>query len=199
MKTIDIKGVVRPDTGKAATKKVRMEGFVPGTVYGISDPENVSVGYNEISKAIYTPETFIVNLEVDGKVTPSVIREMQFHPVTDKVLHVDFLRVSDDKPVEVALPIRTVGTSKGVLAGGKMVPLARRIMVRGIASQLPEYVEVDITNLELGQTVTVGTAGIEGIEVTSPSSMGIAIVDIPRAVRQAQQEGGDDAAPAAAE
>ena len=190
MKTIDIKGASRSGTGKAATKKVRNEGMVPGTIYGLKDPENVSVGYNEISKAVYTPETYIVNLDVNGTITPTVIREMQFHPVTDKLLHLDFLRVNDDHPVEIGLPIKLVGTSKGVLDGGKLVPLARRVNVRGIASQLPDYVEVDITTLELGSTITVGRAGIEGLEVTSPTSMGIVAVEVPRAVKQAQQEGG---------
>lgn len=195
MKSIDIKGVGRSNTGKAATKKVRNEGLVPGTIYGIKDPENISVGYNEISKAIYTPETFIVNLDIDGQVQPTVIREMQFHPVTDRILHLDFLRVDAESPVEVALPIKLVGVSKGVLAGGKLVPLSRRVKVRGIAADLPEFVEVDVTELELGSSVTIGNSGVEGLNITSPASMGVALVDIPRAVRQAQNEDGEAVAP----
>lgn len=194
MKSIDIKGVGRSNTGKAATKKVRNEGLVPGTIYGIKDPENISVGYNEISKAIYTPETYIVNLEIDGQVQSTVIREMQFHPVTDRILHLDFLRVDAESPVEVALPIKLVGVAKGVLAGGKLVPLSRRVKVRGIAASLPEFVEVDVTELELGSSVTIGNSGVEGLDITSPSSMGVALVDIPRAVRQAQNEDGEEEA-----
>ncbi len=188
MKTVDIKAVAREGVGKAATKKVRREGMIPATVYGLGDPENVSVDYQVIKKLLHSPETFIVNLDKDGAVTSSIIRETQFHPVTDSILHVDFLRVDEVNPVEVQLPIRLVGTSKGVLAGGKLVPLSRRVKVRGIVTQLPEFVDVDITNLELGQTITVAGAGIEGLDITSPASMGVAIVDIPRAVRQAQQE-----------
>jgi len=199
MKSIEIKGEVRPGTGKAANKKVRNQGMVPGTVYGLADPQNVSIAYNDIAKAIFTPESYIVNLEVDGKVQSTILREMQFHPVTDKVLHVDLLRVNDENPVVVALPVKITGTSKGVLAGGKLVPLSRRIKVRGIASQLPDYVEVDVTELELGNTVTVGTAGIEGLDITSPASTGIAMVDVPRAVRQAQNEDGEPIEEAAAE
>lgn len=198
MKSIEIKGEVRPGTGKAANKKVRNQGMVPGTVYGLTDPQNVSIAYNDIAKAIFTPESYIVNLEVDGQVQSTVLREMQFHPVTDKVLHVDLLRVDEDKPVVVALPVKIVGVSKGVLAGGKLVPLSRRIKVRGIAKQLPDYVEVDVTELELGNTVTVGTAGIEGLDIVSPASTGIAMVDVPRAVRQAQNEDGEPIEEAAA-
>ncbi len=193
MKSIDIKGLGRSNTGKAAAKKVRNEGMVPGTVYGLKEPSNISVDYIEISKAIYTAESYIVNLNVDGEVTPTVIREMQFHPVTDRILHLDFLRVDDETPVEIALPIKLVGAAKGVLAGGKLVPLSRRIKVRGIASQLPTFVEVNVAKLGLGDSITVGTSGVTGLDITSPASMGIAIVDIPRAVKTALE----GAAPAA--
>ncbi|MCL4105821.1 UNVERIFIED_CONTAM: hypothetical protein GTU68_012459 [Idotea baltica] len=178
--------------------------MVPGTVYGITDPQNVAIAYNDISKAIFTPESYIVNLEVDGKVESTILREMQFHPVTDKVLHVDLLRVDEENAVVVELPVKILGVAAGVLAGGKLVPLTRRIKVRGIAKQLPDFVGVDVTELELGSTVTVGSAGIEGLDIVSPSSTGIAMVDIPRAVRQELNEDGTEvtpeaAAPAAAE
>lgn len=199
MKTIEIQGSTREGVGKSATKKVRSAGMVPGTVYGQGEPQNVAIGYNDIKKALYTPETFIVNLSVDGTATQSIIQEAQYHPVTDRILHVDFLRVSDAEPVEVRLPIRLVGTAQGVLAGGRMVPLMRRIKVRGIPSNLPEAVEINIEHLELGQTITVGQTNIEGLEITSPSSAGIAVVDIPRAVRQAQNAEGGEEGEAAAE
>lgn len=188
MKTVDIKASNREGTGKAATKKVRRENQIPATVYGLGDPANIAVDYQPIRKLLASPETFIINLDVEGTPVMSVIRETQFHPVTDSILHVDFMRVNNEDPVEVKLPVKLVGTSKGVLAGGKMVPLARRVKVRGIVNELPEFVEVDISDLELGQTITVAAAGIEGLDITSPASTGLAIVDIPRAVRQAQQE-----------
>ena len=186
MKSIEITGAVREGVGKSAMKKVRRQELIPGTVYGLGDPENVSVGYIDLEKAINTPETYIVNLDINGKKTATVIRETQFHPVTDRILHVDFLRVSDDQPVEVGLPIKLIGTPEGVLGGGKLVPLLRRLKVRGLISKLPDSVEIDVTNLLLGETITVEKANIEGLEVTSPGSSGVAMVDIPRAVRQAQ-------------
>lgn len=188
MKTIAITGESRKDTGKAAVKKVRMADKVPGTIYGLGEPQNVAVDYNTIGKAIYTPDSFIIDLDVEGEVSRTIIREAQFHPVTDKILHVDFLRVDDEHPVEVRLPIKLVGTSKGVLAGGKLVPMLRRIKVRGIVSQLPDAVEINISNLELGNTITVGQANTGDLNITTPPSAGVAIIEIPRAVKQAQQE-----------
>lgn len=193
MKTIEITGTSRTGTGKSAVKKVRSSGNVPGTIYGLGDPENVAVEYNAISKALYTPETYVVDLSIGDKKAKTIIQEAQFHPVTDKILHVDFLRVGDDAPVEVKLPIKLVGTSKGVLAGGKLVPLLRKIKVRGLVSQLPDAVEIDITELALGSTITVGQANVQNLEITSPPSAGIAIVEIPRAVKQAQGAGGEEA------
>ena len=189
MKTIEITGASRPGTGKAAVKKVRNSGQVPGTIYGHGEPLNVSVDYNAIKKALFTPETYVVNLDIEGSSSKTVIQEAQYHPVTDKILHVDFLRVNDEVPVEVKLPIKLVGTAKGVLAGGKLVPLLRKLKVRGLVSELPDAVEINITALTLGSTITVGQSGVEGLEITSPSSAGIAVVDIPRAVKQAGAAG----------
>ena len=186
MKSIELEVTEREHTGKAATKNERRADREPTTDYGLGNPRNVSVDYQALKKALFTPETFIINLKGDAENHQVVIREAQYHPVTDNILHVDFLRVDNDNPVEVQLPIKLVGTSKGVLGGGKLGPLSRRLKVRGIVSELPDYVEVDVTELELGQTITVGGANIQGLDVTSPMSTGIAIVDIPRAVRQAQ-------------
>lgn len=187
MKTIEIQGSVREGVGKSATKKVRNAGNVPATVYGLGDPKNIAIPYNDIKKALYSPETYIINLDVEGASTSTIIQEAQYHPMTDNIVHVDFLRISDEQPVEVKLPIKLVGNAKGVLSGGKLVALMRKIKVRGIPSQLPDRVEINISKLELGQTITVSQANVEGLEITSPASAGIAVVDIPRAVRQAQQ------------
>ena len=166
MKSIELEVTAREHTGKAATKKVRRDDRVPATVYGLGEPKNVSVDYQAIKKALYTPETYIINLKGDAENHQAVIREAQYHPVTDNILHVDFLRVDNDNAVEVQLPIKLVGTSKGVLGGGKLVPLSRRLKVRGIVSELPDYVEVDITELELlGQVAPLADIG-------SPLSIG---------------------------
>lgn len=183
MKTIEVTGTKREGLGKAANKKVRRDNKVPAIVYGHGQPEVVAVDYLSVQKAIYTPDTYIVNLNIDGSSSSVVIREAQFHPVNDNILHVDFLRVTESDEIEIELPIRLVGTSKGVLAGGKLMPLARRIKVRGVPSTLPEIVEVDITELDLGKTIRVSDVVLPGINITSPASAGIAFIDIPRSVR----------------
>jgi large subunit ribosomal protein L25 len=185
MKTIELKGSARSVTGKAAMKKIRREGNVPAVIYGQGEPAPVSVGFQALNKVLLSAETYVVNLDIDGKAIPAIVREAQFHPVTDHVLHVDFLRVNDSHPVDIDLPIKLVGTCKGVLAGGKLVPMLRRLKVRGLVSQLPAVIEIDISHLDLGKSIRVGEVNLPGIEVKSPASAGLAIVEIPRAVKTA--------------
>ncbi len=199
MKTIELKGALRAEVGKSAMKKVRRSGNVPAVLYGQGEPAPVAVDFQGLNKILSSPETFVVNLEIDGNAQSAIVREAQFHPVTDQVLHVDFLRVTEKEPVEVALPVRLVGTSVGVLAGGKLVPMLRKVKVKGLVADLPDFVEVDITSLELGKTVRVSEISIEGLNITSPGDAGIAIVDIPRAVKTADEEEGEGAEGEAAE
>lgn len=189
MKTIEVTGTARTSTGKNANKKVRAQDMVPAVVYGQGEPANVALDYQSIKKALYSPETYIVALNVDGNSSKTIIREAQYHPVTDNILHVDFLRITDEDQVEVALPIRLTGNAVGLLAGGKLVPLMRRLKVRGLPSELPDAVEVDITHLELGKTIRVGDLDEENLEITANPSSGIAIIEIPRAVKTGEVEG----------
>lgn len=188
MKTIELKGSARVQTGKAAMKKIRTAGNVPAIIYGQGEPAPIAVDFMGLNKVLHSPETYIVNLDIDGKISSTIVRDAQFHPVNDRVLHVDFLRVSDAQAVDVDLPIRLVGTAKGVLGGGRLVPMLRRLKVRGLVSKLPDQIEVDITNLDLGRTLRVSDIAVDGITVTSPASAGVAIIEIPRAVRQAQED-----------
>jgi large subunit ribosomal protein L25 len=187
MKTVELKGTGRSATGKSAMKKIRSAGNVPAVIYGQGEPVSVEVGFQALHKVLHSPDTFVVKLDIDGKVTSAIVREAQFHPVSDSVLHVDFLRVTENEPVEVELPIQLVGTSKGVLAGGRLVPMLRKLKVRGLVTKLPEKVQIDITNLDLGKTIRVGEVDLEGITITSPASAGIAIIEIPRAVKTAEE------------
>jgi large subunit ribosomal protein L25 len=187
MKTIELKGSARTETGKAAMKKIRRAGLVPAVIYGQGEPTSVSVDFQGLQKVLFSPDSFIVKLDIDGKNTDAIVRESQFHPVNDRVLHVDFLRVSDQEPVEVELPIKLVGTSVGVLGGGRLVPMLRKIKVKGMVANLPDRVDVDITALEMGKTIRVGEVSIDGLNITSPASAGIAIIEIPRAVKQAEE------------
>ena len=193
MKTIELKGTSRSVVGKAAMKKIRRSGNVPAVVYGQGEPTSVAVDFQGINKVLSSPDTYVVNLDIDGKPETAILRDAQFHPVTDHVLHVDFLRVTPNEPVIVDLPVKLVGKSVGVAAGGKLVPMLRKIRVRGLISNLPDYVNVDVTNLGLGKTIRVADVKIEGLDIASPADAGIALIDVPRAVKQAADIAAKDA------
>lgn len=193
MKTIELKGTLRSEIGKAAMKKIRRAGNVPGVIYGQGEPAPVAVGFQGLNKILSSPDTYVVNLDIDGKSQNAILRDAQFHPVTDQVLHVDFMRVTENEPVEVELPIVLVGKSPGVMAGGKLVPMLRKLKVKGLVANLPDFVEVSVAKLKLGKTIRVADVKLPGLTITSPSAAGIAIVDIPRAVKAAGTVlGGDD-------
>lgn len=187
MKTVELKGTTRSAIGKAAMKKIRRAGNVPAVVYGQGEPIAVAVDFQAMTKVLHSPETYVVKLDLEGKTTSAIVREVQYHPVTDNVLHVDFLRVNDTEAVEVELPIKLVGTAKGVLAGGRLVPMLRKLKVKGLVNELPDNVEVDISGLEMGKTFRVGEIPVSGLTITSPAPAGVAIIEIPRAVRQAEE------------
>jgi len=194
MKTVGLKGSKRESVGKSETKKVRNEGNVPCVMYsGGNEGTHFSASHKDLVKVMYSPEVFIIQVDLDGEMHDTLIRDSQFHPVTDKILHVDFLKVGDVE-VEFELPVNLVGAPKGVFAGGKLVTMMRRIKVRGIPSKMPAKVDVNVANLELGKTIRVSEVQAPGITITSPPQSGVARVEIPRALRSAQA----DAAAAAA-
>ena len=185
MKTTELKAHSRTDLGKSVTRKIRKEGKVPGVVYDNSNAIHIVFDYQAVKPALYTPDTYIIKLDLDGQTHDTIIREAQFHPVTEKILHVDFLKVSEDKEVILTLPIKLVGTPDGVRQGGKLVTKLRKIKVKGIPAQLPEFVEVDVNGLKLGTTIKVGDASIEGLNIITSPSAAVASVEIPRALKSA--------------
>ena len=191
MKTIELKGVKRPETGKNANKQVRAKDMVPAIIYGGTDPEQIALPYNDVAKALFTPNTYIVALDIDGNKTESIIREAQYHPVTDRILHVDFFRIPEGQSIEFTLPVKLVGTAIGVRNGGRLVPLTRRLKVRGIPADMPEFVEVDVTELVLGKTIRVSEIDSD-IDIISPPTAGVAAVEIPRAVRTGEVGGEEE-------
>lgn len=186
MKTTDLKVQKRETTGKRTAKILRKAGRVPGVIYHNAEAINISVDIQEARKILYTEETYLVNLDVEGEAMQCIIRSSDFHPVTDILTHIEFLRVTDERPVAVSLPIKLTGTAEGVVKGGKMAVKLRRLKVKGIVSKLPEKIEVDISGLDLGESIKVMDAKIEGINVLTAQSAAIATVIIPRALRSAK-------------
>jgi large subunit ribosomal protein L25 len=184
MKTIEITGVARPNLGKTNSKNVRKAGNVPCVLYGDSEPAHFQVDHIQIKKMFYSPETFLVNLNVDGSTSRAVVREAQWHPVHDLLLHVDFLRVTDEKPVVVELPVALSGTAPGVLAGGKLALLSRKLKVSGLVSVLPSAIPVTIAGLGLGESLRVKDMNMEGITFLNPANQGVVGVTVPRAAKE---------------
>lgn len=177
MKSIDVKGSVRTATGKKATRELRKAGSVPCNLYGEAKGENglpIAISFastqDELRKLVYTPEIYSVNLNIDGKEYKAVMKELQFHPVTDLLLHVDFYEITETKPIIMEVPVKLNGLAEGVKAGGKLASNVRKLKVCAPYTAIPERLDIDVTSLGLGKTIKVADLSFEGLElVTSPS------------------------------
>lgn len=188
MKEISLSGTSRSECGKKATKAVRRNGEVPCVMYGELKDENglpvassFSIPYKEVSKIVFTPDIYLVNLTIDGVEHKGVLKDVQFHPVKDTILHVDFLEVRPDKPITMAVPIATQGLAEGVRAGGRLTPQVRRLKVRACYGQIPERLDIDVTNLGLGKTIKVGELHFDGLELVTPKEVVVVAVKMTRA------------------
>lgn len=172
MKTVSLSGSLRENVGKKDAKKHRREGNVPCVLYGGKEQVHFIVNDFEFGKLIFTPEVNLVNLDIEGKTTLAILQDVQYHPVTDKVLHADFLVVADSKPITVGLPIKTAGVAPGVLAGGKLVKKMRKMVVKGLVADVPEIITIDISKMTLGSTIKVKDVAVDGLT----------FLDVPSAV-----------------
>jgi large subunit ribosomal protein L25 len=184
MLSIEIKAVKRTDLGKAATKALRKDGMVPCALYGKGQAIHFAVESKQIAKAIYTPEVFLIRLDLGGGTVKALLSHTDFHPIHESLLHADFIRVYDDRPVEVALPVKLTGTSPGVLMGGKLVQKLRKITVKGIYTDMPEHLNVDISGLRLGRSLKTGDLAFDKLEITMVKNIPVASVEVTRALRQ---------------
>ena len=200
MKTIELKGVGRASITKAALKKLRTTGEVPCVLYG-DNGQNVhfSVVSRDLKDLIYTPHAYLVKLNIDGASYTAVMREIQFHPVTDKILHIDFYPVREDRPVAIDVPVAISGNSEGVRQGGKLQIVNRRLKVSALPEHLPDTLNIDITNLALGKSIVVGDLKYENIQILNPKVTIVCAVKTTRAALGQQPAADNAAAPAAAE
>ena len=192
MKSIDVKGTARTATGKKATQEIRKAGSVPCNLYGEARGENglpVALSFSttaeELRKLVYSPDIYSVNLNIDGKEYKAVMKELQFHPVTDKLLHVDFYEITEEKPIVMEVPIKLNGLAEGVKAGGKLAASVRKLKVRAVYSAIPERLNIDVTNLGLGKTIKVGELSFEGLEVVTSPSVVVCQVKMTRSAMSA--------------
>ncbi len=189
MKTFELKGTVRADLGKKATKAVRSNGSIPCELYGVGENVHFSATMADLRKLIYTPEIFVVNLNIDGKEVKAVMREIQFHPVSDQVLHIDFYQVTEDKPVVMEVPVKLEGLAAGVRAGGKLALEMRKLRVKALYTNIPEILTINVESLELGKTIQVRALEFENLEILNASNAVVCAVKLTRAARGAQAKG----------
>ena len=177
MKTIELKGTIRKDTGKKYSRLLRMEEKVPCVMYGGKENIHFSMPELNFKDIVYTPNVYLLKFEIEGNNHDAVIREIQFHPVTDKIIHADFKEYHPDQPVIINLPVKIVGESIGLKAGGKLRIRRRILKARGLAKDFPEHLELDITDLDIGNTIRIEDLKIEGLEfLDSSGSMIVSIV-----------------------
>jgi large subunit ribosomal protein L25 len=177
MKTIQISAEKRTELGKKSTRDLRKMDHVPCVMYGGAEVIHFHAHENDFRHVVYTPNAYIIELNIDGQVHKAVLQELQFHPVTDKLSHIDFVEVFDDKPVTVELPIRLQGASIGIKNGGKPRQRRRVLKVRGLITNLPDTLDIDITDVEIGDVVKIGDLSYENLEILDPvRSMIFAVV-----------------------
>jgi large subunit ribosomal protein L25 len=188
MKTIEIKGSFRPELGKKSAKQIRKAGSVPCVIYG--KEENIHFHAPELSfkNLVYTHEAHLVKLNIDGKEFNVVLKDMQFHPVSDKILHADFIEIFNDKPVIIGIPIKVTGDSVGVIAGGKLNIKKRNLKVKGLPANLPEFIVIDITNLKIHESVKVGDLSFEKIELLDPKKLMVLTIATSRVAQKTDEE-----------
>ncbi len=194
MKTVSMSGSPRENVGKKDAARLRREGLVPAVVYGGDKQIHISLNAHDVSKLVYTPNVYKVELEVGGDKYETIVQEMQFHPVTEAVLHADFLQLFDDKEVKVKLPVVLNGSSIGVRNGGKLGQNYRRLSLFGLPNAFPEAVEIDVTDLKIGDLVRVSDITFEGVTCLEPANAVIVGVKTARgAVDEEEEEEGEEA------
>ena len=191
MKTFNLEGksreiIARSADQKRALKAMRKNDEIPAVLYGGEKVVHFAVTNDAVRKLVYTPEIFVVELTIDGETTMAIMKEIQFHPVSDKILHMDFLAVSKEKPVEMEVPVALEGHAEGVKAGGKLTLQMRKLRVKAIYDQIPEKLVINVDNLGLGKTMQVGALHFEGLEVMNAKNAVVCAVQLTRAARGAQ-------------
>ncbi len=187
MKTIALKGAPRTELGKKSTKALRNANLVPCVLYGGEKNVHFSVGPQDLKDLIYTDEFRIAGVEVDGQTYNALIKSVDFHPVTDRILHVDLLELVEGQSVKAEIPLRFVGTAKGVRVGGVLMQKIRKVKVQTTPDKLSSFINVDVEALELGKSIRIRDIQVEaGIEIINSGGIPIASVEIPRALRSAE-------------
>ncbi|MBE9468811.1 MAG: 50S ribosomal protein L25/general stress protein Ctc [Bacteroidetes bacterium] len=180
METIEIKGTIRENVGKKFTKQLRKDLQVPCELYGGEKNVHFYAHENDFSSLVYTPNVYIVKLKIKRKVYKAILKDIQFHPVTDKILHIDFFQVEDDKTIEIGVPVKLNGLAPGVKQGGTLYLLRRKVLVTAVVKDLPDVLNINIDNLGLGKTIKIGDLSFENLELVAPKNTVVVEVKVSR-------------------
>lgn len=187
MKEIEVKGQKRTGLGKKAAKAMRKEGLIPCNLYGEAKnadgaPEALSIAcpMSELRKIVYTPHIYVIKLVIDGEERTAILKELQFHPVTDALLHVDFYEVNDQKPITVGIPVKLNGLAQGVRDGGRMNLSIRKIDVTAKYQAIPEHLDIDVTAMTIGKSIKVGDLHFEGLEMATSKNVVVCSIKATR-------------------
>jgi large subunit ribosomal protein L25 len=183
MKTLQLEGTLRTEFGKKFAKSARKNAQVPCVLYGGSENIHFILSENDTRPLIITPEIHTVELNIDGKKYMSILKEAQFHPVKDNTMHIDFMEISEGKPIMMEVPVKLFGLAEGVKAGGKLSLELRKIKVKGLYQNIPDVLEVDVTSLGLGKTISVGSLSFENLEIITAKQAVVCAVKLTRVAR----------------
>lgn len=205
MKTVSLSGSLRENVGKKDAKALRYAGKVPCVLYGGKDQVHFTAEVAAFKHIIFTPETYLINLEIGGKKYQAILQDVQYHPLSDNLLHADFLLIQDSKKVTVSLPVKVKGAAPGVLRGGKLNVKLTKIKLKGLVKDIPEFIEINVSKLDIGQSIKVKDLSIANIIMLSPSTAVIADVKTARGAvgdeaseEEAEGEGSEEAGEAEA-
>ncbi|OOQ56477.1 50S ribosomal protein L25/general stress protein Ctc [Mucilaginibacter pedocola] len=188
MKSFAISGSPRENVGKRDAKELRYQGLVPAVLYGGSTQTHFSVSAADLRHVVYTPVVHFIDITVAGVTTQAIIKDMQFHPLTEQLIHIDFLQLDAAKPVTIEIPVKLTGTSPGVKVGGKLVQKLRKLRVKALPKDHLDNIEVSIEALEVGKSVKVNEIKFPNLTITNAQEDTIVSVTTSRALRQAEQE-----------
>ncbi|WP_462264480.1 50S ribosomal protein L25/general stress protein Ctc [Mucilaginibacter sp.] len=188
MKSIAISGSPRENVGKRDAKELRYQSQVPAVLYGGAAQSHFSVAIADLKPVVYTPEVHFIDLDIAGTTAQAIIKDMQFHPLTGEILHVDFMELNENKPVTIEIPIALTGTSPGVKMGGKLVQKLRKLRVKALPKDHIDAIEVSIEGLEVGKSVQVSEISIPNLTITNAPEDTVLSITTSRALRQAEQE-----------
>ncbi len=185
MKTISISGSARQNVGKRDAKELRYEGKVPCVLYGGKSQVHFSVFEADLKNLVYTPAVYFINLDIEGKKYQAIMQDIQFHPLTDLINHVDFLELFEDKPVTMLVPVKFSGYSPGVKLGGKLIHKIKKLKVKGLPKDMTDSIEVNIDTLEIGKSIRVSEITVPNLQILDAKANTIVSVETSRALREA--------------